>query len=99
MLLRALVSADSVIFPSSSFESLSVSCGRDVCFKHFLRFVSDSGLSLLLYDIFVVFFSFFLKCHFYQLICVLMYQTFKRFYLRTCYEPQIIRLLIVQFKS
>ena len=84
MFLRALVSSDSVVFPSSSFESLSVRCGRYVCLKFSFRFVSHSGLCLLLYDIFVVFFNFFLKCHFYQLICVLMYQTLKRFYLRTC---------------
>ena len=49
MFIRALVNSDIVMSPSSSLESLSISFGRFVSFKYSLRFISDSGSSLLLF--------------------------------------------------
>ena len=75
MFLRALVSSDIVMSPSSSLESLSVSFGRFVSFKYSFRFIIDSGSSLLLY-IFYKNFPLLLKFLFDLLICVvLMYVT------------------------
>ena len=71
MSLRALVSSDIVLSPSSNFESLSVSFGRFVFFKYSFRFISDSGSSLLLYN-FCKKFQLLLQIHFDLLICVLL---------------------------
>ena len=71
MFLRALVSSDIVMSPSSSLESLSINFGRFVSFKYSFRFISDSGSSLLLY-IFYKNFQRLLKFLFDLLICVLL---------------------------